>query len=69
MAHVINFNDFAPSAPAPSLIARLRQAYADFRAYLATTGELKALSDRELADLGLSRLSVEDVAREAVYGK
>ena len=68
MAHVINFNDFSPSA-APNLIARLRQAYADFRAYLATTGELKALSDRELADLGLSRLSVEDVAREAVYGK
>ena len=36
---------------------------------LATTGELNALSHRELADLGLSRLSVEDVARQAVYGK
>ena len=30
--------------------------------------ELNALSDRELADIGMSRLNVRDVAREAVYG-
>jgi len=52
----------------PSLFARLRQSFADYREYLATYGELNALSDRELADIGLSRLNVHDVAREAVYG-
>ena len=52
----------------PDPFARLRQSFADYREYLATYNELNALSDRELADIGLSRLNVRDVAREAVYG-
>jgi len=36
--------------------------------YLATYDELNALSDRELADIGLSRPNVRDVARQAACG-
>ena len=68
MAHAINLNAYADFAEQPGLFARLRQAVADHRAYLAIYDELNALTDRELADLGLSRLNVRDVAREAVYG-
>ena len=39
------------------------------RIYSQTLSELRALSDRELTDLGISRLSIRDVAREAAYGK
>ena len=68
MAHVLNFGDYAGPSAAPGVFARLRQAIADFRAYRALHDELDALSDRELADLGLSRLNVRDIARAAVYG-
>lgn len=34
-----------------------------------TVRELESLTDRELTDLGISRLSIRDVAREAAYGK
>jgi uncharacterized protein YjiS (DUF1127 family) len=49
-------------------LVRVRQAAADYRLYQRTFEELAALSDRELADLGISRLSIRDVARESVYG-
>ena len=51
----------------PGIFARLRQSFADHRKYLATYDELNALNDRELADIGVSRLNVRDVARQAVY--
>jgi len=69
MAHAINLNAYADYAEQPGIFARLRQAFADHRTYLATYDELNSLSDRELADLNLSRLSIRDVARKAVYGK
>ena len=68
MAHAINLSAYAEHAEQPSLFARLRQSFADYRAYQATYEELNALNDRELADLGLSRADVRDVAREAIYG-
>ena len=68
MAHANTLNAYADYAEQPGIFARLRQAFAAQRAYLATYEELDALSDRALADLGLSRLNVRDVAREAVYG-
>jgi uncharacterized protein YjiS (DUF1127 family) len=37
--------------------------------YLRTVAELNALTDRELADLGISRISIPEIAREAAYGK
>jgi uncharacterized protein YjiS (DUF1127 family) len=39
------------------------------RVYLRTVAELNGLTDRELADLGISRLGITDIAREAAYGK
>ena len=68
MAHASDLNVYADYVEEPGIFARLRKAIADKRAYLATYEELDALSDRALADLGLSRLNVRDVAREAVYG-
>ena len=68
MAHANAVNAYADYLEQPGIVTRLWQAIADQRAYLATYEELDALSDRALADLGLSRLNVRDVAREAVYG-
>lgn len=39
------------------------------RVYARTVAELNALTDRELADLGISRLGITEIAREAAYGK
>ncbi|HLQ17783.1 MAG TPA: DUF1127 domain-containing protein [Tabrizicola sp.] len=39
------------------------------RVYSRTVAELNSLTDRELADLGISRLGITDIAREAAYGK
>jgi uncharacterized protein YjiS (DUF1127 family) len=39
------------------------------RIYERTVAELNQLSDRDLTDLGISRLSIPDLAREAAYGK
>ncbi|MGL4234614.1 DUF1127 domain-containing protein [Tabrizicola sp.] len=44
-------------------------AFNQRRVYERTVAELNALSDRDLADLGISRLAIADVAREAAYGK
>jgi uncharacterized protein YjiS (DUF1127 family) len=37
--------------------------------YDQTLRELNGLTNRELADLGISRLNIQDVARTAAYGK
>ena len=39
------------------------------RVYIQTMTELNALTDRELADLGLHRLMIPAVAKDAAYGK
>jgi uncharacterized protein YjiS (DUF1127 family) len=41
------------------------QALRRYRVYSQTYAELSALSDRELADLGISRFDIRQVAREA----
>ena len=41
--------------------------YKDYRLYSTTISELRALSTRELSDLGLSRSSIKTVAFSAVY--
>ena len=50
------------------LWARLGKRLANHQRYRQTLDELGALSDRELADLGLTRLQVREVAWESVYG-
>lgn len=39
------------------------------RVYRQTLSELRALSNRELADLGIHRSMITRVAHEAAYGK
>lgn len=68
-ANLINVGDHASPSPSNGLFARVAKAIADYREYVATFDELNGLTDRELADLGISRLSVRDVARDAVYGR
>lgn len=46
----------------------LRRAWADYRAYRATLGELESLTERQLDDLGLTRGDLRATARRAVYG-
>ena len=50
------------------LFAGIRRAFGDYRLYRQTLGELGGLSDRELRDLGLSRISLRQVAYDSVYG-
>ena len=44
------------------------QRVVDFRAYRKTVAELSQLSNADLADLGLTRTTIHDAARKAVYG-
>lgn len=44
-------------------------AIAQRRTYARTVAELNVLTDRELSDLGISRISIPEIAREAAYGK
>jgi uncharacterized protein YjiS (DUF1127 family) len=50
-------------------VATVKMNAAKRRIYEKTVRELNVLTDRELTDLGISRLSIEDVARVAAYGK
>lgn len=50
-------------------VARFRAARERRALYNQTVRELQMLSDRELADLGISRFTIEDLAREHAYGK
>jgi uncharacterized protein YjiS (DUF1127 family) len=58
------------------LMDRLNALVASFKAnraqraiYARTVYELNQLTDRELSDLGIARISITDVARVAAYGK
>ena len=50
-------------------IQKLQKLTQRRRVYLQTVTELNALTDRELADLGLQRLMIPAVAKDAAYGK
>lgn len=54
-----------PKAP----LARVGEYLRQRRAYSRALRELRALSDRELEDLGISRWMITRVAAEAAYGK
>lgn len=60
---------------APTLATRIAEmrdeaqaAYSAWRLYRRTLGELQALSQRELDDLGISRASLRETAWNATYG-
>lgn len=48
--------------------SKLAERAARYRVYRDTLAELNGLSDRDLADLGMSRIQVKAVAYEAAYG-
>ena len=50
-------------------IQKLQKIAQRRQVYVQTVSELNALSDRDLADLGLHRLMIPAVAKEAAYGK
>jgi uncharacterized protein YjiS (DUF1127 family) len=50
------------------VFASFRKALADYRLYRRTLSELENLTNRELRDLGLSRLSIRQIAYDSVYG-
>jgi uncharacterized protein YjiS (DUF1127 family) len=56
-------------ARAGALLDRWRAARALRAAYLRTLREMQALSDRDLADIGIARADIEDIARRHVYGE
>jgi uncharacterized protein YjiS (DUF1127 family) len=53
---------------AGSLLGNARKAFATWRAYRATLGELETLTDRQLSDRGMTRATLPGTARQAVYG-
>jgi len=58
------------------LRSRLTTAWQAFQEYRLRRGvygqirlDLESMSDRELADMGISRLSISDIASQAAFGK
>lgn len=51
------------------LVRAVKEAVAQRRVYNQTLRELNALTQRELADLGIHRSSIGRIASEAAYGK
>ncbi len=52
-----------------ALVKMVKDAVERRQVYAVTVRELSALSDRDLTDMGISRLAISDVAREAAYTK
>ena len=50
-------------------VKSIKLAVARRAVYEQTVRELNGLTNRELADLGIARLNIEDVARAAAFGK
>ncbi len=48
---------------------QLGQSWQRYRLYRRTLDELSGLSNRELADLGLSRSGIRAIAYDAAYGQ
>jgi uncharacterized protein YjiS (DUF1127 family) len=70
MAHVITHaHDAGIAGRLGALLERLSKRYVDHRLYRRTLAELEGLNDRELLDIGVSRLSVRDLAWSSVYGQ
>jgi uncharacterized protein YjiS (DUF1127 family) len=51
------------------LFRSVSEARAKRVVYVRTLRELEALSSRDLADLGIARAMIQQLAREAAYGK
>ncbi|WP_394178492.1 DUF1127 domain-containing protein [Yoonia maritima] len=49
-------------------IAGVKAAAARRAVYREVFGQLNNMSDRDLADIGVARISIRDVAKQAAYG-
>ncbi len=70
MAHALN-----TTVATSSVVARLRgladnarSSWDLYKEYKRTYAELDALNDRDLADIGIRRCDIADLARAHVYG-
>ncbi|MBP1807046.1 DUF1127 domain-containing protein [Rubellimicrobium aerolatum] len=61
------FVDHAARPVLGGLRAALAQRLARYRLYRQTLDELGSLSDRDLADLGIHRSQIVDIATESAY--
>lgn len=52
-----------------ALVTSFREARQRGRVFRQTMRELNALTERELADLGIARSMITRIAHEAAYGK
>lgn len=69
MAYVINRSVSAGILDRGTGVLKSLQDYLRRRAvYRQTLRELNGLTDRELADLGMHRVSLTEIAREAAFG-
>lgn len=68
MAYVDQNFQGIPVGDKPDTLRRLRLAVGSYRKYRRVYKELDALSDRELADIGVSRHDIGEIARKAAHG-
>lgn len=57
-----------PVAAVSNLVAEIKTAFLCRRDYQRTYDELNALSDHDLADIGICRGQIAALARQHVYG-
>lgn len=71
MAYVNNTRTASPalSEGFGGFLKTIRLAMERRAIFARTVRELNALTDRELADLGIARASITGIAREAAFGK
>lgn len=57
------------SGEAQNVFAGVKARFARHRLYRQTLAEMQALSNRELADLGMHRSEIPRIARQAVFDR
>lgn len=67
MARTLTYAAAGTQPPEGGLLGRIRSNLAQYRLYRQTLAELESLTDRELSDLGLSRVDIRAIAYDSVY--
>ena len=71
MATTIRTAHHANAAPLSERLSDFRsnlaERFAQYRTYRTTLNELAMLTDRELADMGMHRSNIREIAFEAAY--
>ena len=68
-ANVTRGGEFGLSHGFGALIEKVRDQRRRNRVYRQTLNELRSLTDRDLADLGIAQSMIGAIAMEAAYGK